>query len=228
MASKKKTSKSRKTSGKTPSYLSSAEKEYGALPQLKPADIVFVRHRKNLLRSFLRRIMGKSYWDHVALILYPRQRSKNRSRTIIVESKKGSQFSFIHTRGTAIHQLNKYLMDPKKYEIGIGRVKNLTEKERERVVTFMLMNVDAPYWPWTHWLLLVGIWSKSLAQLYLRQQRFSCSGIVQKAFYDALDWNEKSKVIFKEGIWSPIELQELTNPADIASSDRVEWVYNEH
>ncbi|MFH1426447.1 MAG: hypothetical protein ABIG66_03345 [Candidatus Kerfeldbacteria bacterium] len=212
---------------KTKNDLSPLEEIHGPLPQLKPADIIFIRHKGNILRSFLRKVIG-SYWDHVALVLYPRDLSRQRSKTVIVESKKGSQISIVHTRGTAIHQLNKYLQDPKKYDVAIGRVKQLSDQERERVVTFMLMNVDAPYWPWTGWLLIFSIFSKRIGKLYLSQQRFSCSGLIQQAFYDAMDWNEKNKVIFKTGIWSPVELQELTNPGDIGSSEHIEFIYNKH
>ncbi|MDP3971099.1 MAG: hypothetical protein Q8P90_05425 [bacterium] len=206
--------------------LTALENIHGPIPELKAADIIFIRHNKSIMRRFLRKIIG-SYWDHSALVLYPRDVVSNRTKTIIIEAKKPAFLSIIPMRGVAIHQLDKYTANPKAYDIGIGRVHGLSEQQRERVVTFMLMNVDAPYWPWTHWLLLPGYFFKFAARYYLNQQRFSCSGLIQKAFYDAMDWDDKQQVIFKSGMWSPIELQELTNPADIADSENIEWVYNE-
>jgi hypothetical protein len=197
------------------------------IPPLKPGDIVFVRHKRGLMRVFLRRIIG-SYWDHTALVLFPRDLQQQRTKTIIVESKKAMPISVVPTRGVAIHQLEKYIQEPDEFDVGIARVKGLTDAQRHRVVTFMLMNVDAPYWPWTHWLVPVAAYSRLAKNIFLRQQRFSCSGIIQKAFYDAVDWDEKEKVIFKRGVWSPVELQELTNPADLATSPLLAWVFNPH
>jgi len=49
---------------------------------------------------------------------------------------------------------------------------------------------------------------------------------VQKSFYEASNWDEREKFIFRTDHLSPLELEDLTTPADIANSDKTVWVYN--
>lgn len=201
------------------------EKEHGRLPDLRIGDIVMIRHKKNWFRYFLRRTL-ESYWDHTAMVIYPADAEKRIEEPIIVESIRSDFVTFISKRGVAIHRLGKYLAHPNKYEIGIKRVRDLTDDELSRVRSFMLMNVDAPYWYWRHAAIILAAFSPTYRKKLLRRQRFSCSGLIQKAYYDAVDWNEKYRVVFKSGPWSPLELQELTSPADIARHRGSDWVYN--
>ncbi len=202
------------------------EKLHGNLPALKPVDIVLIRNKKSFFRKYLRKITD-SYWDHSALILYPRG-SYALCFSVIVESIRPGFFSFLSSRGVVLHRLDKYLNHPKDYDVGIKRVASLTDEEQKRVRTFMLMNVDAPYWPWHYVQVMLGSFFPFIRKHILNRQRFSCSSLIQKAFYDAMDQDSKTKVVFKEGVWSPIELQELTNPGDIGKSKNCEWIYNEH
>ncbi|MBU0531285.1 MAG: hypothetical protein ABIG32_03510 [Candidatus Uhrbacteria bacterium] len=202
------------------------EKLHGQLPPLKPADIVLIRNKHSFFRKFLRRITN-SYWDHTALIIYPRG-SYAICFSVIVESIRPGLFSFLSSRGVVLHRLDKYLDNPKKFDVGIKRVPDLTDEERKQVRTFMLTNVDAPYWPWHYIQIMLGSYLPFIRKRILNRQRFSCSSLIQKAFYDAMDQDHKKKVVFKEGVWSPIELQELTNPGDIGKSKNCEWIYNEH
>lgn len=202
------------------------EQLQGPLPLLKPADIILIRNKRGFFRKFLRRITN-SYWDHTALILYPRG-SYAICFSVIVESIRPGVFSFLSSRGVVLHRLDKYLENADKYDIGIKRVPGLDDEERKRVRTYMLTNVDAPYWPWRYIQVMLGCYIPFIRRYILNRQRFSCSSLIQKAFYDAMDQDSKNKVVFKEGVWSPIELQELTNPGDIGKSKNCEWIYNEH
>ncbi len=192
------------------------------IPPLEPADVILIHHKRKFLRRFLRYVIG-SHWDHTAMVLYPRDEKKGVHHTIFVESIKRGAFQRFATRSVAIHQLDLYLN--KKYDIGIIRAKHLSDEDRERIVTYMLMNVDAPYWPWKEEKFIIASIFPSYKKRLLAKQRFSCSGLIQKAFFDAMPWDRKKDYIFKPGSWSPIELQELTSPADIAHSPRFEWVY---
>jgi hypothetical protein len=202
------------------------EKINGPVPPLRVADIVMIRHRKNFFRFFLRKVMGGNYWDHTALVIYPKDEKEEIEHDIIVESIRYKPLFLSPMRGVAMHRLDRYLNDPDLYDVGIRRVSGLSNEQLDRVRMFMLMNVDAPYWPWQKFKIVLAAFSKRWAKRILERQRFSCSGLIQKAFYDAMEWNEKGRVVFKRGIWSPLELQELVTPADIAESSQAEWVYN--
>jgi len=203
------------------------EKINGPMPHLLTGDIILVRHKKSFFRHFLRKITN-SYWDHSTMILFPRDVEKKRYFSVIVESIKHGLRSAVVSRGVSLHKIDKYLENPDMYDVGIKRVPDLSDKERDYVKLFMLMNVDAPYWPWKPVSIMFASFSKRWTKRLLRKQRFSCSSLIQKAYYDAMLWQKKPYVIFKEGVWSPIELQELTSPGDIARSRHTEWVYNEH
>jgi len=95
------------------------ERLRGKLPRLEEADLIFVRNKKSLLRYFLRR-STKSYWDHIALVLFVKDLKKDHLHNLIIEA--------VDPSGIEIHKLDKYLCDPDKYEIGIKRVPNLPLK----------------------------------------------------------------------------------------------------
>lgn len=162
------------------------------------------------------------------MVLYPAEKRRGREYAVIAESIRIGIPGFFASRGVAIHRLTKYLDHPDLYEVGIRRMKYLTDQERILATHIMLMNVDSPYWPWKTAQIAIAAYFPPLRKRLLHRQRFSCSGIIQKAFYDAVPWNQKRKVVFKTGVWSPIELTELANPADLAYGDVAEWIYNKH
>jgi hypothetical protein len=195
------------------------EKLNGPLPELLPADIIMIRHKKGWLRYFLR-LVTRSYWDHVALVLFPRDAKRGRYYNQIIEAADPG--------GVEIHKLDKYLKNSELYDIGIKRLPHIDVEIRQRIVTFMLMNVDAPYYKLSFWRFLLATISKKFSEDLLGRQRFCCSGFVQRAFYEATEWDERDRVIFREEFLSPQELQDITSPADIGRSTKCKWVYNEH
>ena len=206
--------------------VSELEKIHGPLPDLEIADIVLIHHKKGLTRWLLRKVT-QSYWDHVALIIFPRDRSHGYANHIIIEAIQHGMNSSLK-RGVEIHRLDKYLSNPKKYDIGIKRISWLDDEMKQRVRAFMLMNVDTPYYPLFTTKFILAWISKTYRQNLMRRQRYSCSGLVQKSFYEACDWKDRMDVIFRGPGYTPIEIQEITSPADIGHSDACEWVWNKH
>ena len=195
------------------------ERLRGKLPRLEEADLIFVRNKKSLLRYFLRR-STKSYWDHIALVLFVKDLKKDHLHNLIIEA--------VDPSGIEIHKLDKYLCDPDKYEIGIKRVPNLSPEIKNRVMSYMLLNVDTPYYKFSFIKFALANLFGWYGEVLLARQRYSCSGFVQKAFYEAAGWEERDDFIFREDFLSPIELQEITTPGDIARSDKSKWIYNKH
>jgi hypothetical protein len=204
--------------------LSPLEHIHGRVPPLQVADIVLIRHKKKFLRYLVRRVTN-SYWDHTAMIVFTKDPEKGYTHDIIEESIQFGALNALR-RGVELHRLTKYLDRPDLYDVGIKRCDGLDEGTRERARSFMLMNVDTPYYRLPTMDFLFASFSKGIREYVLARQRFSCSGLVQKAFYEASDWNTRPRLIFRKYGGTPIELQELTNPADIASSDNCRWVWN--
>lgn len=198
------------------------------LPKLERGDIVLIRHKRSVYRYFLRRLLGGSYWDHAALLIYPAEFRRGRFSHVIAESIRTGLSSVVAHSGVKIHKLEFYLSHPEKYDVGVKRVRDLTPEQKIRATHLMLMNVDAPYWPWGGLTVVVAAYWPRFRVHVLAHERFSCSSIIQKAFYDSVNWDEKQKILFKEGVWSPMEHQELTTVADIARTHKTEWIYNEH
>lgn len=200
------------------------ERINGRLPQLQLADIILVRHKFGVMRGLLRRVTG-SYWDHAALVIFSRNTEKGYAADIIIEAIQHGMMTSLK-RGFEIHRLEKYLNEPDKYDVGIKRFSWLTEEMGNRVRAFVLMNVDAPYYPQSTIKFFFAWISKSYRVLFLRRQRFTCSGMVQKAFYEAADWEDRTNVIFRNVGYTPIQLQDITTPADIAQSEACDWIWN--
>ena len=216
----------KKTNHKARRDLSELEKKRGVIPDLEIADIVLIRHKKGLTRFLLRQVT-KSYWDHTALVIFARDKKKGYANDIIIEAIQYGLNSSLK-RGVEIHRLDKYLNDPKKYDVGIKRFEWLDEEMQNRVRAYMLMNVDTPYYPLSTFKFLFAWFFNKYKQYLLNRQRFSCSGLVQKSFYEAADWVNRTDVIFRGTGYTPIEAQELTSPADIAKSKACVWVWNKH
>lgn len=205
--------------------LTPLERINGPLPPLQVGDIVLIHHKKGLNRFFLREIT-ESYWDHSAMVVFTRDPNMGFSHDIIEESIQVGLRNTLR-RGVEIHRLDKYLWNPELYDVGIKRVPGLSDEIRERIRSFMLMNVDAPYYRLPTLDFLTAWLSKRVRKYVLARQRFSCSGLIQKAFYEASDWNTRPKLIFRKYGGTPIELQELTTPGDFGTSENCQWIWNE-
>ena len=191
------------------------ERSRGILPDLFEADIILVHTRGNFIRYLIRKLTN-SYWDHVAMVLFPKDYGRGRQYNQIVEA--------VYPRGIEIHKLDKYFKDPERYDVGIKRIPLLDDETRKRVVQFMLMNVDAPYYKGSKIGFVLAFLSKKFSAKFLMRQRFCSSSFVQKSFYDAVNWEQKNRMIFRNDFISSMELH-ITTPADIAKSNNAKWIY---
>lgn len=198
--------------------LTEVEKKLGPLPRLELADIILIRTKRGIKRKLLRRVTD-SYWDHAAMVIFEKNPKKGFPENLIIESAPG---------GVMIHKMRKYLNNSKKYDVGIKRVAWLSDDLKNRIRALMLLNVDAPYYKYSFWKLLIALISEPLSRGLLGRQRYSCSSFVQKSFYEAVDWNDRYKVVFTGDYVSPLQFQNVVPPGDIASSEKSEWIYNKH
>lgn len=198
--------------------LAPLERVNGPLPELQDADLVLVHKRGSLLKYMVRRVTG-GYWDHAALVLLARDPEKGYFHNIIIESVPG---------GVEVHKLDKYMNDPGKFDVGVKRFPDLSDEMKTRVKASMLMNIDAPHQRLRMSKFGIALASKKYSGKLLSRQRFSTSGLIQKAFLEAASWEGKKDVIFRDKFASPLELEDTTTPQDIAACDRCRWIYNEH
>lgn len=186
------------------------------LPKLEIGDVILVHTKHDISRALLRDVTG-SFWDHSAMIVFPEK--EYFSANLIIEN--------IST-GTCIHRLNKYFDDKEHYVVGIKRFSWLTDDIKERIQAFALLNIDAPYYRWSGLKFFFAKLFPFYRDYLLKHQRYSCTQLVQTSYYEAVDWKDKEKVVFKEDPASPFELLELTTPGEIAQSGKCEWIYNKH
>jgi len=200
---------------------------HGPVPDLRVGDIILVRHKKSGLARKLLRNITKSYWDHAALVIFARNLEKGYAANVFVESIQHGIMTSLR-RGVEIHRLDRYLSHPEKYDVGIKRFPWLTEEMQNRVRAFVLMNIDTPYYPLSTTKFFLAWLFPGYRRRLLRRQRFSCSGFIQKAFYEAADWQERPRIIFRNVGYTPMQLQDVTTPGDIARSAACAWIWNEH
>ncbi len=198
--------------------LTEVEKIHGPLPNLEVGDIIFLRNKKSWKRKLLRSVTN-SYWDHTAMVIYDKEPEMGYPDNLIIESGKG---------GVAVHKIGKYMDDARKYDVGIKRVPWLTDELKERLRALMLLNVDVPYYSYSFWKLALSKISEPLSHYLLGRQRYSCSGFVQKCFYEAMDWHERYRVVFTKEYISPLQFQDTITPGEIARNNKSKWIYNKH
>ena len=186
------------------------------MPQLKIGDIILVHTKHDISRALLRDVTD-SFWDHAAMIIFP-EKEYFRANLIIENI----------STGTCIHRLNKYFDDKEHCVVGIKRFNWLSDEIRERIQAFALLNIDAPYYHWSGLKFFIAKIFPFYREYLLKHQRYSCTQLVQASFYEAVDWKDKERVVFKENPASPFEIMELTTPGEISQSEKCEWLYNKH
>lgn len=198
-----------------------------ALPNLLVGDIILMRYRRGLVYRAIREA-SQSYWNHAALV-FDRQAVGLARQTLIIEALP---------RGIEIHRLEAYAADPEAFDLGIKRMKGLTDEERERFRGFFLDAVDTPY-DMTR--LLAYLLRSAIAKLagakrteYITRRvinvdNFVCTSFAQRAFWLAAAPNKRDRMLFREGDDRNFLYQlEYITPGDVARSGNTEWLYNPH
>ncbi|MFA5854398.1 MAG: YiiX/YebB-like N1pC/P60 family cysteine hydrolase [Patescibacteria group bacterium] len=195
---------------------------------LQVADIILTRTKNAnwLLRGI--RNVSRSHWNHSALVFQVVHQEDADPEVLIVEALD---------HGIEIHRLHNYL-DSKEFDIGIKRIPNLTESERERILAYFLENIDTPY-DFTRLfgyvlnraaLKIAGVRIRDMvAQRIINIDNFVCSTFTQRAFYLGVSPDKRDRVMFKEGADTNFLYQlEFISPGDIAKSTNTDWLYNPH
>ena len=186
--------------------------------KLKVADIILLREKGDFTSSVIRRFT-KSYWSHVALVFVVPDKNFLFNNYLIIESNQ---------TGLEIHRIQKYTKHLNRFDIGVKRVSGLDKQTREKVVAFMLNNLDQKY----DAARILGFLLKSfdidltkgLSPLFVNDQDFVCSTFIQKAFFDAFG-KKRDLVDFSS---KKEDDMEYLIPKDIAKSKNCKWLYNKH
>lgn len=200
-----------------------------ALRQLKVGDIILV-HTRRRLSEWIRKATG-SYWSHTALVFDVPQNFGLGHDHIIIEADD--------LEGVQIHRLSTYLNEPERYTLGIKRMKNITDEERERFRGFFLDVVDTPYDTARlgAFFVLVAVnklLKRDLTGFFARKKvnadRFICTTFAQRAYYLAVPPEKRKDVLFRgnDPEVGLLEQMEVIAPRDIAVSPATEWLYNPH
>ncbi len=194
--------------------------------KLQVADIILARERR-VISNFIFKGTD-SYWSHVLIVFSVPTKSASFKSILVVSAEE---------HGIEMHRIQKFSSKlDNVYDLGVKRVPHLSKETRERVLSFMLNNVDIPY----DYGRLLAFFLSYLKRIFKREKRnehlrkslvnrgaFICSSFIQKAFFEAMPDSKKGSVLFKEGKDATCYLEEVT-PADIAASKNCKWIYNEH
>jgi hypothetical protein len=193
----------------------------GIESKLKIADIILTTDKQSYLSAAIRKAT-KGHWSHAALVFFIPNKKLLFNNTLVIEALDN---------GIEIHRIQKYTRYLDQFDIGVKRVPGLTDELREKVLAFMLNNVDVPY-DFTRlfaYLLkkILGNFVEKYKERLINKDDFVCSTFAQKAFWNAMPEDKKASVIFKKDFKSEFSLEEVT-PADIARSKNCIWLYNPH
>ena len=193
-------------------------------PKLQVADLILVRE-KSLLSKTIRNVT-KSYWSHVLIVLSVPQKDTIFSNVLVVGAE---------THGIEVHRIQKYTRDFDYYDLGVKRVPGLSEEIKEKVLSYVLNNVDIPY----DYARLFGFLfkyfghkifhrgDKHLMNVLIHKDAFICSSFIQRAFYSAVPKDRRDSIIFGPSKDAKFYLEEVT-PADVARSKNSKWIFNPH
>lgn len=197
-------------------------------PNLRVADIVLIRYKSGIVPHYIRKA-DASYWNHAALVFDVPQSDSGRKDVLIIEALP---------RGIEIHRLKRYVNDRRHFDVGIKRLPDLTDGERQRIRSFFLDAVDTEY---DHTRLIGFVFRGALAKLFgiksidfikrkiINPGNFTCTSFAQRAFYLALPPEKREGAYFrKDARMSFSDKMEMVTPGDVARSDTTEWLYNPH
>lgn len=187
-------------------------------PKLQVGDIVLSREKTWLSKAICE--ATGSYWSHVSIVFAVPDKDFNNVLLISAERT-----------GIEIHRIQQYTKDFDFYDLGVKRIPGLSKQTREKVLSYVLNNVDLPY----DYGRLFGLFLDYLSNRFFgkkimhpacNENAFICSSFIQKAFYNVLPDNKKDSVVFKNKK-DKFFLEEVT-PADIARSPKCDWIFNPH
>ncbi|MFC1640464.1 YiiX/YebB-like N1pC/P60 family cysteine hydrolase [Patescibacteria group bacterium] len=188
---------------------------------LKVADIILTRKDPSIISGAIRR-QTKSYWSHAAMVFAVPEKGTRFNNVLVVEAMGN---------GIEIHRIQKYIKHFRIFDIGVKRMPGLNDKERERILAFMLNNVDVPYDTTRLFLILLRTLTNRifpwLSTKMINKDDFICTSFIQKAFIEAVPDDRKDAVTIKETSGSNLHLEDIT-PKDLARTNILEWVYNRH
>lgn len=193
-------------------------------PQLQVADIILVRERSLLSKTV--RSVTKSYWSHAVIVFAVPDSDILFNNILVISAEDG---------GIEIHRIQRYTKRFDHFDLGVKRVPGLAREIQEKVLSYVLNNVDIPYdyarlFGFLLYFLLNKFRKNSrniLLKRFTNENAFVCSSFIQKAFYAAVPKEKKDEVIFTENRSSRFFLEEVT-PADIARSSNCVWLHNPH
>ncbi|MEK7680716.1 MAG: hypothetical protein AAB348_01550 [Patescibacteria group bacterium] len=193
-------------------------------PKLQVADLILVKE-KSLLSKTIRSVT-KSYWSHIVIVLSVPQKDTIFSNVLVVGAEP---------HGIEVHRIQKYTRDFEFYDLGVKRVPGLSEEIKEKVLSYILNNVDIPYdyarllgflfRYFGHKIFLKG--NKHLMNSLINKDAFICSSFIQRAFYETMSKEKRDAIIFGNNRESKFYLEEIT-PADVARSKNSKWIFNPH
>lgn len=193
-------------------------------PKLKIADIILTHNSPPNSRLWVSkkiREVTNSDWVHVALVFAIPNKKNQFNNVLIVEARD---------RGIEIHRIREYTKYIDFTHIGVKRVPSLSEKERQKVLAYMLNNVDTPYdFMRIFAIYIEKIFSKNIfkdkkSKLF-NKDNFICSSFVQKSYFKAAQKKHKQEVIFKDVFNNLLDLEDIY-PSDIAKSKKCEWLFD--
>ena len=193
--------------------------------KLHVADIILAREKKFFSRMI--RKATNSYWSHV-MIVFSVDNTSSFKNILVISAE---------SRGIEIHRLQKFSRKlDDDYDLGVKRFPGLTPEDKQKILSYMLNNVDTPY----DYLRLVGFLLNYILHFFRLKKRrahlktylinkntFICTSFIQKAFFAAVTEKKKNSVLFSPEKDARMSLEEIT-PADIARSENFEWIYNPH
>lgn len=206
------------------------DKLQDALAQLKIGDIILINHHKGIFIPQMIHRVSRSYWSHLALVFDVLRHGNGYHDVLLIEAV---------TNGIQLHRIENYSHYLDHYDIGIKRMKGLTEEERERFRGFFLDAVDTPYdfsrlFSYFFTNLVTKFFGRRITNLLASRvidvNQYICTTFAQRAFYLAVDKKKREQMLIlgESKKLNFLFQMEMITPKDFAVSERAEWLYNPH